>query len=257
MINTIQVRTRRLCRFLPSTAHLIQTVWLFRNRWTLTLVICSVGDQLPFSTEPYIFAAVHNHPVGITRVDDCKQVEFERKKKEEEQVTPVTPTWTCSRDPLLLVGWRWHLITWEHPSRLRQNGDLWRNNHLSHVFFCYSRFCHCFNNKRKLENIRFLRSMYVFRIRVYRFHHESQRRCPSYAKSSKSNSRHILMDSNSQTAVTNIWTNMCNPQEMERKRDLIRQIRALEKVPVEKYKQLGGLRFTRGVYVHLYTLSRL
>ena len=69
------------------------------------LVICSVGDQPPFSTEPYIFAAVHDHPVGMTRVDDCKQVEFERKKKEEEQVTPVTPTWTYSRD-FVPAKWR-------------------------------------------------------------------------------------------------------------------------------------------------------
>lgn len=69
------------------------------------LVICSVGDQPPFSTEPYIFAAVHDHPVGMTCVDDCKQVEFERKKKEEEQVTPVTPTWTYSRD-FVPAKWR-------------------------------------------------------------------------------------------------------------------------------------------------------
>ena len=34
------------------------------------------------------------------------------------------------------------------------------------------------------------------------------------------------------------WIASC--EEMERKRDLIRQIRALEKVPVEKYKQLGS-----------------
>ena len=94
MINTIQVRTGRLCRFLPSTVHLIQNLLTLHEPVNIDriLVICSVGDQPPFSTEPYIFAAVHDHPVGMTRVDDCKQVEFERKKKEEEQVTPVTPT---------------------------------------------------------------------------------------------------------------------------------------------------------------------
>ncbi len=115
------------------------------EQWPNTFVICPVGDQVPFSREPHIweFAAVHDHPVGMTRVEDWKQVEFERKKKEEEQVTPVTPTWTYSRDPLLLVGWRWHLIKWECPARLRQNGNLWQNKNLFHIFFCYSRFCHC------------------------------------------------------------------------------------------------------------------
>ncbi len=63
-------------------------------------------------------------------------------------------------------------------------------------------------------------------------------------------------------SATNIWTNMCNPQEMERKRDLIRQIRALEKVPVEKYKQLGkqGLAARKGgvrsylfIFIHFKT----
>lgn len=138
-------------------------------------------------------------------------------------------------------------------------GTMWNNN-WSHIFFCYSRFCHCFNNERKLENIRFLRSMYVFRIRVYRFHHPNRDAPHGYICNIQTN------QIKEQEMPPDFWeairkrsrrTNTCNPQEMERKRDLIRQIRALEKVPVEKYKPLGGLRFARGVYVHLYTLSRL
>ena len=37
------------------------------------------------------------------------------------------------------------------------------------------------------------------------------------------------------------WSTECcsRCKEMDRKKDLIRQIRALEKVPVEKFKQLG------------------
>ena len=243
MINTIQVRTRRLCRFLPSTAHLIQNLLTLHEPVNIDriLVICSVGDQPPFSTEPYIFAAAW---LALTTANRLSLKE-KRKKKSR---------WH-----------RWHQHEHFRGILFRQNGDLWWNNVSTTglaYFFVTRVSATASTTKGSLKTfvswgrcicsgsgytdfiipteMPLMVTYAILKQIKQQVHFDGQRLL-------------FFLGSNSQTAATKIWTNMCNPQEMERKRDLIRQIRALEKVPVEKYKQLGGLRFARGctfIFIH-------